>query len=70
METPKVLIIGIGNLLWADEGFGVRAVEAMHRLYEWPENVRLMDGGTQGLYLVQHVRERSEERRVGKECRL
>ena len=28
METPKVLIIGIGNLLWADEGFGVRAVEA------------------------------------------
>jgi hydrogenase maturation protease len=57
METPKVLIIGIGNLLWADEGFGVRAVEAMHRLYEWPGNVRLMDGGTQGLYLVQHVRE-------------
>lgn len=57
MEAPKVLIIGIGNLLWADEGFGVRAVEAMHRLYEWPENVRLMDGGTQGLYLVQHVRE-------------
>ncbi|MGB9116092.1 HyaD/HybD family hydrogenase maturation endopeptidase [Bradyrhizobium sp.] len=57
MGTPKVLIIGIGNLLWADEGFGVRAIEAMHRLYEWPENVRLMDGGTQGLYLVQHVRE-------------
>jgi hydrogenase maturation protease len=57
MEAPKVLIIGIGNLLWADEGFGVRAVEAMHRLYAWPENVRLMDGGTQGLYLVQHVRE-------------
>jgi hydrogenase maturation protease len=57
MEAPKVLIIGIGNLLWADEGFGVRAIEAMHRLYEWPENVRLMDGGTQGLYLVQHVRE-------------
>lgn len=57
MEAPRVLIIGIGNLLWADEGFGVRAVEAMHRLYEWPVNVRLMDGGTQGLYLVQHVRE-------------
>jgi hydrogenase maturation protease len=57
MGAPKVLVIGIGNLLWADEGFGVRAVEAMHRHYEWPENVRLMDGGTQGLYLVQHVRE-------------
>jgi hydrogenase maturation protease len=57
MGAPRVLIIGIGNLLWADEGFGVRAVEAMHRLYEWPDNVRLMDGGTQGLYLVQHVRD-------------
>ncbi len=54
---PKVLILGIGNLLWADEGFGVRAVEEMHRRYETPANVTLMDGGTQGIYLVQHVRE-------------
>ena len=23
-----ILVIGIGNLLWADEGFGVRCVEA------------------------------------------
>ena len=55
--APKVLILGIGNLLWADEGFGVRAVEELHRHYEFDENVRLMDGGTQGIYLVQHVRE-------------
>ena len=53
----QVLVLGIGNLLWADEGFGVRAVEAFHRLYEVPANVRLLDGGTQGVYLVQHVRE-------------
>ncbi|KAB2920493.1 MAG: HyaD/HybD family hydrogenase maturation endopeptidase [Hyphomicrobiaceae bacterium] len=56
METPRILILGIGNLLWADEGFGVRAVEALHRSYELPDNVKLMDGGTQGLYLVSHVR--------------
>ena len=24
------LVLGIGNVLWADEGFGVRAVEALH----------------------------------------
>ena len=53
----NVLILGIGNLLWADEGFGVRAVEEMHRRYEAPDNVTLMDGGTQGIYLVQHVRD-------------
>ncbi|MHB9119310.1 MAG: HyaD/HybD family hydrogenase maturation endopeptidase [Burkholderiales bacterium] len=50
-----VLVLGIGNVLWADEGFGVRAVEALHERYEFPETVHLMDGGTQGLYLVQYV---------------
>jgi hydrogenase maturation protease len=51
----EVLILGIGNLLWADEGFGVRAVEELHRRYVFPENVKLLDGGTQGLYLLNHV---------------
>ena len=56
-DTPNVLVLGIGNLLWADEGFGVRAVEELHANYEFPENVRVMDGGTQGIYLVQYIRE-------------
>ena len=55
--THKTLILGIGNLLWADEGFGVRAVERLHQLYEFDEQVTLMDGGTQGIYLVHHVQE-------------
>jgi hydrogenase maturation protease len=55
-ERPQVLILGIGNLLWADEGFGVRAVEALHRAFTFPDHVTLMDGGTQGIYLIEHVR--------------
>jgi hydrogenase maturation protease len=55
-EVPEVLVLGIGNLLWADEGFGVRAVEALHRSHVFAPNVTLMDGGTQGLYLIEHVR--------------
>lgn len=55
--SPSVLVLGIGNLLWADEGFGVRAVEELHRHYKFPDNVKVMDGGTQGIYLVQHVRQ-------------
>ncbi|TCJ88386.1 HyaD/HybD family hydrogenase maturation endopeptidase [Cocleimonas flava] len=55
MTSKKTLILGIGNVLWADEGFGVRCVEAINRKYEFSENVELMDGGTQGIYLVQHV---------------
>ncbi len=51
----EILVLGIGNLLWADEGFGVRMVEALHERYIFSEDVRLVDGGTQGLYLVQYV---------------
>lgn len=58
MKThPNTLILGIGNVLWADEGFGVRAVEELHQRFEFHENVTLMDGGTQGIYLVQHIRQ-------------
>ncbi len=53
--NKKTLILGIGNILWADEGFGVRAVEHLNQHYQFSENVTLMDGGTQGIYLVQFV---------------
>ncbi|WP_442487063.1 HyaD/HybD family hydrogenase maturation endopeptidase [Halomonas litopenaei] len=53
--TPSVLVLGIGNVLWADEGFGVRAVEALHQRYTFAEAVTVMDGGTQGLYLLPYV---------------
>lgn len=55
--APAVLVLGIGNLLWADEGFGVRAVEELHRRYDFADNVTVMDGGTQGVYLVQYIRD-------------
>ena len=51
----RVLVLGVGNLLWADEGFGVRCVEDFARRWTAPPDVELMDGGTQGLYLVQHI---------------
>ncbi len=53
----RVLVLGIGNLLWADEGFGVRAVEFLRDNYALDDNVTLMDGGTQGIYLVQYIRD-------------
>lgn len=55
-DQPSVLILGIGNLLWADEGFGVRALEALRRDYRFAANVSVVDGGTQGIYLVEHIR--------------
>jgi hydrogenase maturation protease len=50
------LILGIGNILWADEGFGIRTIETLHERYTFPDNVRVMDGGTQGIFLLPWVR--------------
>ncbi len=51
----EVSVLGIGNILWADEGFGVRAVEALHAAYAFPEGVELVDGGTLGMNLSTYV---------------
>ncbi len=50
-----ILVLGIGNLLWADEGFGIRALERLHTGWRFGPRVRLLDGGTQGLYLLPFV---------------
>ena len=50
------LVLGIGNVLYADEGFGVRCVEALHARYVFPDSVNVMDGGTQGIFLLPWVR--------------
>jgi hydrogenase maturation protease len=54
-ERTQALVLGIGNLLWADEGFGVRAVEALHAAWAFPPAVRLLDGGTLGLALFDDI---------------
>lgn len=54
-DRTEVLVLGIGNVLWADEGFGVRAVEALHEAWVFPAGVHLMDGGTLGLGLFEDV---------------
>ena len=55
MSDQKVLILGVGNILLTDEGFGVRAAAYLEEHYRWPDNVTLMDGGTQGLMLMSEL---------------
>jgi hydrogenase maturation protease len=52
----ETLVLGIGNVLWADEGFGVRAIELLNSRYLFADDTRLMDGGTQGIFLLPWVR--------------
>lgn len=51
-DTPRVLVIGIGNVLMLDEGVGVRIAEELTRNYAFPPDVRVMDAGTMGLGMM------------------
>ncbi len=53
----KIVVLGIGNILLKDEGVGVRVVEQLQRQYSLPVNVRVVDGGTQGLWLLSTIQE-------------
>jgi hydrogenase maturation protease len=48
----RIKVLGVGNLLWADEGFGVRCIEALAAAWDFPPEVELLDGGTLGLALI------------------
>jgi len=56
-ERYGALVLGIGNVLWADEGFGVRCIEHLLAHWQLPDAVLAMDGGTQGLYLLPYVQQ-------------
>jgi len=55
----ETLVLGLGNILLRDEGVGVRVVERLLRQYDFPEGVRVMDGGTLGLDLLPFLEEAS-----------
>lgn len=59
-DPAAILVLGIGNVLWADEGFGVRCAEALAARYVLPAHVTILDGGTQGLYLLPYVQAASK----------
>ncbi len=50
--TPRAVVLGVGNLLMADEGLGPHAIAALERDFEAPPGVRLIDGGTSAMELL------------------
>ena len=51
----EVTILGVGNIILRDEGFGVRVAEYLAAHYDFPDNVQVVDGGTLGIELTQYV---------------
>ena len=56
MTAPATIsVLGLGNVLLGDDGFGPYMVELLCSQYQLPENVTAIDVGTPGLYLSEHL---------------
>ncbi len=51
IKRKTVGILGIGNYLVRDEGFGVHFIERLTKQYDLPDNIEVLDGGTAGIML-------------------
>ena len=51
----KTVILGVGNILLSDEGFGVRVAEALSQRFRFPDAVEVLDGGTLGIELMRFL---------------
>jgi len=51
-SQKRILVLGVGNILFTDEGIGVSAADQILSRYELSDNVTVMDGGTLGTRLM------------------
>ena len=56
-DKKKIGVLGIGNLIVGDEGFGVHAVRYLEENYDFPDSVLIKDGGTAGIYMSPFLEE-------------
>ncbi|MFA5867897.1 MAG: HyaD/HybD family hydrogenase maturation endopeptidase [Actinomycetota bacterium] len=59
----RILVLGVGNSILKDEGFGVHVVQELAKQREQlgiPPNVELMDGATLGLDLLYYMEGRDK----------
>lgn len=53
----SILVLGLGNSIMTDDGFGVKVINTLSSRYHFQEKIRLIDGGTLGLDLLPHLKD-------------
>ncbi len=53
-KAPRILVLGIGNVLMGDEGVGVHVVRLLEK-QKLPPGVVCLDGGTGGFHLLDEI---------------
>lgn len=51
-KPDNITVLGVGNILYCDDGVGIRVIEKLEAEYEFPDNVILVDGGVLGINLL------------------
>ncbi|NDY73928.1 hydrogenase expression/formation protein [Desulfobacter hydrogenophilus] len=52
MDNNNITVLGVGNILYTDDGVGIRVVEKLEKEYEFSENIDIIDGGVLGVNLL------------------
>jgi len=52
----RVLILGAGNTIMADEGIGPTVLETLHQQFDFPPEVELLDVATTGLAMLSYLK--------------
>lgn len=50
--AEKIMVLGVGNILYSDDGFGIKVVERLESDYSFPDHVTIVDGGVLGVNLL------------------
>jgi hydrogenase maturation protease len=59
MDRKKILVLGIGNLLFKDDGIGLHVVEKLKTM-DMPPDVELIEGGVAALNIVYLIENRQK----------
>ena len=51
----KITVLGIGNILLTDEGVGIHILNKLLNEYQFPPEVKLLDGGNLGMGLLTFI---------------
>lgn len=57
LRYEKIALIGIGNIMFYDEGLGAYLVKYIERNYHIPTNLTVVEGGTLGFSLMTYYQE-------------
>lgn len=56
IKSNPIVLLGVGNILLTDEGFGVHVVNQLREDYVFNPPITILDGGTMGMELLTYMR--------------